>query len=95
MKPLVFQTDFGTEDGAVSDISDGLFLFVPNVQREAELQGEVSGCAAERLLPSRMRAVLSRTDLPTAPESQRITAETLWIDSPGGSDLPVFELKEG
>ena len=83
------------EDGAVSDISDGLFLFVPNVQREAELQGEVSGCAAERLLPSRMRAVLSRTDLPTAPESQRVTAETLWIDSPGGSDLPVIELKEG
>ena len=32
------------EDGAVSDISDGLFLFIPNVQREAELQGEPSDC---------------------------------------------------
>ena len=82
------------EDGAVSDISDGLFLFIPDVQREAELQGEQSDCGGENLLPSQMRAVLSRTDLPDSAESQRITAETLWIDTPGGADLPAVVLED-
>ena len=40
--------------GDMCDISDGLFLFVPNVQREAELQDiEATGthCTATNLLP--------------------------------------------
>ena len=82
------------EDGAVSDISDGLFLFIPNVQREAELQGEQSDCGGENLLPSQMRAVLSRTDLPDSAETQRVTAETLWTDTPGGADLPAIVLED-
>ena len=82
-------------DGKVCDISDGLFIFIPNVQREAELQGETSACSAASLLPAQMRAVLSRTDQPTLPDSQRVTAETLWINTPGGTDLPVIVLEEG
>ena len=82
-------------DGEVSDISDGIFLFVPDVQREAELQGEESHCNPTNLLPSELRAVLSRTDLPDSAESQRVTAETLWRNSPGGEDLPVIVLEEG
>lgn len=82
-------------DGKVCDISDGLFLFIPNVQREADLQGEASGCNNASLLPAQMRAVLSRTDQPTLPDSQRVTAETLWINTPGGTDLPVIVLEEG
>ena len=82
-------------DGKVCDISDGLFIFIPNVQREAELQGEASGCNDASLLPAQMRAVLSRTDQPTLAESQRVTAETLWINTPGGEDLPAIELEEG
>ena len=27
--------------------------------------------------------------------SQRVTAETLWINTPGGTDLPVIVLEEG
>ncbi len=82
------------EDGEVSDISDGIFLFIPNIQREAELQGEESNCAPVNLLPSEMRAVLSRTDLPDSADSQRVTAETLWVSAPGGSDLPTIVLEE-
>lgn len=82
-------------DGKVCDISDGLFIFIPNVQKEAELQGEASACNAASLLPAQMRAVLSRTDQPTLAESQRVTAETLWINTPGGEDLPVIVLEEG
>ena len=82
------------EDGAVSDISDGLFVFIPDVQREAELQDGQSDCSGVNLLPSQMRAVLSRTDLPDTAESQRVTAETLWTDTPGGTDLPAIVLED-
>ena len=80
------------EDGAVSDISDGLFLFVPDVQREAELQDQ-SHCDGVNLLPSRIKAVLSRTDSASDASSQRVTAETLWINSPGGTELPTIVLE--
>ncbi|MCI8538900.1 MAG: hypothetical protein HFF18_09615 [Oscillospiraceae bacterium] len=83
------------EDGEVSDISDGIFIFVPNVQKEAELQGKdgEQNCHAENLLPSRIQAVLSRTDLPDSADSQRISAESAWINSPGGSGLPIVVLE--
>ncbi len=83
------------EDGAVSDISDGIFLFVPNVQREAELQGadEEHKCEAKNLLPSQIQAILSRTNLPDSTEGQRVTAETMWINSPGGLELPTIVLE--
>lgn len=80
------------KDGEVSDISDGIFIFIPNVQRETELQEGKSPCDAVNLLPSEMRAVLSRTDSPDSADSQRVTAETLWIHTPGGSDLPAIQL---
>ena len=84
------------EDQQVSNISDGLFLFVPNVQREAELQqADASRCDGVNLLPSQIKAVLSRTDLPGSSDSQRVTAETVWTGTPGGEDLPVIVLEEG
>ena len=39
------------------------------------------------------KAILSRTDLPDEAESQRKTAETLWISSPGGENLPIIVLE--
>lgn len=82
------------EDKAVSDISDGLFLFVPNVQAEAALQGAGSHCSAESLLPSQIRAVLFRTDTPDSAAAGRVTAETLWIQAPGGEELPTILLED-
>ena len=82
-------------DGKVCDISDGLFIFIPDVQQEAALQGEASACNDASLLPAQMRAVLSRTNQPTLPDDQRVTAETLWIHTPGGTDLPMIVLEEG
>ncbi len=84
------------EDGAVSDISDGLFLFVPDVQREAELQdAKGHNCSGINLLPSQMRAVLSRSDQPDGSGGQRTTAVTVWIDAPGGDSLPTLVLEGG
>ncbi|WP_322175240.1 M60 family metallopeptidase [Acutalibacter caecimuris] len=82
------------EDKKVSDISDGLFLFVPNVQREAELQ-DATHCDGVNLLPSEVMAELYRVDDPNDPDSPRLTtASTLWALSPGGEDLPEIVLNE-
>ena len=70
--------------GEVCDISDGIFLFVPDVQQEAQLQGESSHCDVTNLLPSQIRVELYRTDDPNDASSRRITAQTLWIHSPVG-----------
>ena len=83
------------EDKEVSDISDGLFVFVPNVQQEAALQGidKGSDCTGVNLLPSRMKLEFYRTDKPNSTETGRVTAETLWLNSPGGSELPEIILR--
>lgn len=81
-------------DGAVSDISDGIFLFVPNVQNEAQLQ-EVTHCDGNNLLPSMIRTEIFRTDTPHDTTSGRTTAETLWVSAPGGEDLPTLVLEDG
>lgn len=85
------------EDTDVSDISDGLFVFVPNVQQEQALQKPAGGetvnkCDGVNLLPSRMRIVMKRSDDPNQAEG-RETARTLWIETPGGTDLPKIDLR--
>ncbi len=90
---LLMFAEVPTDGGEVSDISDGIFIFIPNVQREAQLQGESSNCSGVNLLPSRIRAVLYRTDLPETAGDARVTAETLWTNAPGGTDLPTVVLK--
>lgn len=80
-------------DGEVSDISDGIFIFVPNTQKEAELQGkDQSDCAATSLLPAQMKAVFYRTDDPENPKSKRKTSDTIWIDSPSYESMPTITL---
>ena len=79
------------EDKQVSDISNGLFLFVPNVQREAELQ-DATHCDGVNLLPSQIMVEMTRKDQATGGGGQRVTAQTLWANSPGGDDLPTIVL---
>ena len=80
-----------SSDNTYTNISNGLFLFVPDVQAEEELTGNTCGVAG--VLPSRVRAALYRTDEPGGEGGARITAQTLWISSPGGADLPLVDLK--
>ena len=67
--------------GDASDISDGLLIFVPKYSSVADLPGEI--CLK-----------LFRTDVPTDASSRRVTAETLWISTFDGNDLPTIQLKE-
>ena len=82
------------KDNQVSTISDGLFLFIPNEQEEKELQ-ENDRCLGNNLLPSKIQAVIARTDEPDSTLSQHATAQSAWINSPGGDTLPTIVLEEG
>ena len=70
-------------DGAVSDTSDGFFIFVPNMEAEKELNS-ASGVSDD--YPIEIRAVLYRTDDPNSADSKRVTSQTLWISFPDGGD---------
>ena len=64
---------------------------MPNVQKEAELQG-ATHCDGVNLLPSQIMVEMVRKDNPDGTGGQRTTAQTLWAQSPGGDTLPVIRL---
>ena len=71
------------KDGAVSDTSDGFFIFVPDMEKEKELN-KASGVTDT--YPIEIRAVFYRTDEPGSADSARVTSQTLWISFPDGGD---------
>ena len=85
-------------DGAVSDTSDGFFLFVPDLAAEKALNAQ-SGVTDD--YPLEIRVNLYRTDVPGDTSSKRLTSRTLWLPFPDGGDgtaedpgsLPRIELK--
>ncbi len=74
--------------GELSDISDGIFLFVVNEEAEESVQDEEAGDAVKiaNALPEQIRLELYRTDDPYHADSKRTTAQTMWVNSPGGTD---------
>lgn len=81
-------------DGEVSDISDGLFIFVPDTQQEAELQNkDCTSCNGASLLPAQIKATIYRTDDPENTESKRVTSDTVWIDAPSDEGMPTVVLE--
>lgn len=78
------------------DISDGFFLFIPADQGEIKLPGadelDKDFEEVKYNLPSEIKAVLSRSDTATG-GSVHLGAETIWISSPGGEDLPYIKLE--
>ena len=71
------------KDGAVSDTSDGFFLFVPNLEKEKALNAQ-DGVTDD--YPLEIRAVFYRTDDSDSADHKRVTSETLWISFPDGGD---------
>lgn len=76
---------FGYDTETVSTISDGLFLFVPDVQNEAELQGEEHICSAVSIFPYQMKAIMKST---TSSGESYQTSDTVWIDVPSLDTMP-------
>lgn len=81
------------EDGEVSDISDGIFVFVPDEQKDAVWEEIESACTTQNILPAEIQAVLYRTDDPENADSKRMTSSSLWISTPGGTELPTIVLE--
>lgn len=81
------------EDGEVSDISDGIFIFVPTEQHDVVWESIQTDCGAATLLPAEIKAELYRTDQAESAESKRLTSNTMWIGTPGGAELPTIVLK--
>lgn len=83
-------------DGAVSDTSDGFFIFVPDLEAEKALNAQ-SGVTDT--YPLEIRANFYRTDDPNSADSKRLTSQTLWLSFPEGGDkdgtvsLPLIDLK--
>ena len=76
-------------DGAVSDTSDGFWVFVPDWEAEKALNAQ-SGVTSDD--PMEFRVVLYRTDDPNSSASRRITSQTLWTTFPQTADLPQLAL---
>lgn len=78
------------ENGAVSVISDGLFIFVPDIQNEGDLQGvDGTTCGGASLLPAQMKAIMNRT----SDTGTRQTSATLWVNTPTDDTLPTIILQ--
>ena len=77
------------DDGAVSDTSDGFFLFVPDLEAEKALNAQ-SGVTDD--YPLEIRVNFYRTDDPDSADSRRTTSQTLWISFPSEDSLPSIEL---
>lgn len=77
------------EDGAVSDTSDGFFLFVPDLEKEKELNAQ-SGVTDD--YPLEIRVNFYRTNVPNTNQGGHITSETLWLSFPSEDELPSIEL---
>lgn len=80
------------EDGETSDISDGLFIFIPDVQKEEELQGD---CSHLSVLPTQIMAKMYRYDSISHTGTPRITSTTLWYGTPSYDSMPEIILNQG
>ena len=80
------------EDGETSDISDGLFIFIPDIQKEEELQGD---CAQLSVLPTEIMAKMYRYDSISHTGDPRITSTTLWYGTPSYDSMPEIILNQG
>ena len=73
-------------DGAVSDTSDGFFIFVPDMEAEAALNAQSH---VTDPYPLEIRANFYRTDDPNSADSKRLTSQTLWLSFPDGGALTL------
>lgn len=76
------------EDGAVSDTSDGFFIFVPDLEAEKALN-KTDNVTDE--LPLEIKLNMYRNDSADSTDSKRLTSETLWLSFPDEDSLPQIE----
>ncbi|GFI62146.1 hypothetical protein IMSAG049_01319 [Clostridiales bacterium] len=78
------------EDNAVSDTSDGMFIFVPNWEEEKALNTN-DGVTDD--FPMEIKAAIYRSDDPNSSDDEYVTGETLWISFPDDESMPYIDLR--
>lgn len=77
------------EEGDMAEVGNGIWIFVPDVQREAQL---TEGSCFTSVLPSQIRAELYRTDSPDSADGKRLVSNTLWVSTPTEETMPQIIL---
>lgn len=86
----IYMLDTPDENGKItSSTKEGIFIFVPDIQKESELQGH--SCATNSALPSQIKAEMYKSD----PNGERLTSDTLWSNMPSFDSLPNIRLEGG
>lgn len=78
------------KEGDMTTINNGFWIFIPDVQKEAELTDGVCG---NSVLPAEIQAVMYRTDDPDNADSKRLVSNTLWVQSPTEETMPNIKLE--
>lgn len=74
------------ENGTItSDTVEGIFIFVPDIQKEEELQDGVEGIS---ILPTKIKAIMYNSAL-----GDSLTSDTIWISMPTDDSFPEIEIK--
>ncbi len=79
------------EEGEMSEIWNGLWIYIPDLEKEAELTG-MDGCGMSAL-PAEIMAELYRTDDPYGPAVGPAVSATQWISSPSEDSMPEIVLE--
>lgn len=82
------------EEGDMTYINNGFWIFVPDIQKEGAVTGNGNICV-QSVLPFDIKVKLFRTDDPLKPDSKRLVGESLWMLSPTESTMPYIELAGG
>lgn len=95
------------EDGEVSTISDGIWIYVPDEEAFVGALGEsdqiTEGMSEEqkelleetKAVLQRIKVELYRVDNPETLENERLVSDTIWIEVPVESEMPVINLVTG
>lgn len=70
-----------------SSTTQGLFIFVPDIQKEAEIKGEAHEHIS--VLPTEIKAEMHKE----ANGGSFVTTDTLWVNMPSDDTLPQIEIK--
>ncbi len=82
--------------GEVSTVSNGIWVFVPDVQKEATLQ-EANNLneTIVSILPASVKAELYINYTPTDVTNRRLVSNTLWLDVPTQNTMPQISIQGG
>ncbi len=82
-------------DGNVFTISDGIWVFVPDIQREANIAAGAEHNCTTSVLPAYIKAEIYITDDPTIATNKRLSSDTMYQIFPDQNNMPTITFTGG